>query len=332
LQVALTPVELASPYEITKPGAYLIPDRAYREDPCEAPSFTQSIAKILLEKSPGHAWVAHPRLNPDWEPDDATKYDIGNIAHKMLIGRGREIVVLAFDDWRKKEAQDLRKHHTARGELAVLEKDVMLGIEMEKSARDYLKAEGYPEAFKEGWGEVVLAWQEGDLWMRVMMDWLTPGALPFYDYKTTKQSAAPHMLGWKAVNDGWDVQAAMVERGLAILDPENAGRRKARFVVHESEPPFAMSVMQMRESWMVMGRKKLSRAFFMWRKAMETEEWPTYEGGMVEPDYPGSAETQFLAREEEMVRVGAWGDGLKDYGPAKAKMSAEPKKDLRGAG
>ncbi len=48
-----------------------VPSAVYFADPAAQPSLTQSIAKILIEKSPLHAWHEHPRLGgkPD-EPDD----------------------------------------------------------------------------------------------------------------------------------------------------------------------------------------------------------------------------------------------------------------------
>jgi hypothetical protein len=80
------------------------------------------VAKILLDRSPLHAWHAHPRLNPDYRHDDDTKFDVGNIAHKLMLGRGKDIVVLEFDDWRTKAAKDAREAAAAAGKLAVLGK------------------------------------------------------------------------------------------------------------------------------------------------------------------------------------------------------------------
>src|SRR5215472_13975214 len=74
---------------ISAPGFY--PDinaETYFSDPIIRPSLTQSLCKILLERSPLHAWYAHPRLNPDYAPDDDTKFDIGNLAHTLLLGKG----------------------------------------------------------------------------------------------------------------------------------------------------------------------------------------------------------------------------------------------------
>lgn len=303
----ITPIELSAPYEVTKPGIYLMPDLAYREDPVgPAPSLNQSLVKVLLEKSPAHAWAQHPRLNIDMERDDPTKYDIGNIAHTLMLGRGRDIEVLQFDNWTTKAAKEARAAAKERNVLAVLEKDYELASEMVKLGKDELYTARIYDAFLNGWGEVVLVWKEKDVWLRCMMDWLPKEPKHFYDYKTTKQSAAPHMLGWKAVNDGWDIQAAMIERGLNVLDPENAGRRKARFVCQEAEEPYALTVMQMRESWLTMGRKKLAVGIHIWRECMQRNQWPAYPRAVIEPEYPTPAESAFLAREETMTEAGIW--------------------------
>jgi hypothetical protein len=117
--------------------------RGLSRGPCPAPSLTQSVAKILLEKSPLHAWHAHPRLNPDYQHDDATKFDIGNIAHKMLLGRGKEIVVLEdFDDWRTKAAKEAREEAAAAGKLAVLGKHAARADRMVNAAREQLELRG----------------------------------------------------------------------------------------------------------------------------------------------------------------------------------------------
>ena len=43
-------------------GIHDIPPREYHADPCPAPSLSRSIAKLLVERSPAHAYAAHPRL------------------------------------------------------------------------------------------------------------------------------------------------------------------------------------------------------------------------------------------------------------------------------
>ena len=93
--------------KITKPGIYRdFPTAAYFADCCPEPSFTQSLAKILLDQSPRHAYQAHPRLNVQ-PADEDDAYDksraIGNAAHAMMLGRGKVMAVEDFPDWRTKE-------------------------------------------------------------------------------------------------------------------------------------------------------------------------------------------------------------------------------------
>lgn len=292
--------------KITKPGAYLMPVNSYFADPAPVPSLTQSIAKILLDHSPKHAWLAHPRLNPVFEADDPTKYDTGNIGHSLLIGRGKELQIVQADDWRTKLAKEAREEAAKNGKLGVLEKDYEIGLQMAAAARHQLDERGFDSAFtEEGYGELVLAWQEGPIWLRTMIDWLEPQMFS-WDYKSTKASAAPHAVATRLQDGGWEIQAAMHERGLDALDPENAGRRKFRFVLQESEPPYALTVAELDEHCLTLGRRRLAVAIEIWKRATEKNLWPMYPLETVHPQYPSYAETRWLERETEYEAAGLW--------------------------
>jgi hypothetical protein len=75
---------------------------------------------VLLDKSPRHAALRHPRLNPSWEPYEDTKFNIGNAAHKLLIGRGKELVIVEADDWRTKAAKEAREIAREEGKTPIL--------------------------------------------------------------------------------------------------------------------------------------------------------------------------------------------------------------------
>lgn len=285
---------------IDAPGLYPdIPSAEYFADPTPSPSLTQSLAKILLEKSPLHAWHVHPRLNPDYRHDDDTKYDVGNIAHKVMIGRGKELVILdQFDDWRTKEARAKRDEAAALGKLAVLGKHFALADRMVRAAREQLELRGLGYLFRDGDGEIVTAWRErrGDFWCRQMIDWLTPDRLVFADYKTTQESAAPHLLARKLVVDGWDIQGAMGERGLNAL--AGHAQRRFLFVVQETEVPYCLTVVELSETALTMGRKKLAAAMNLWVSCLHHNRWPGYPLDVVVPSYPEWAEAQWLDREQ----------------------------------
>jgi hypothetical protein len=53
-----------------------------------------------------------------------------------------------------------------------------------------------------------------------------------------------------------------------VLDPENAGRRRFLFVMVENEPPYALTVHEMSEAVMTIGRKQLDYAIRIWRECI----------------------------------------------------------------
>jgi len=288
-------------FTITSPGIYTdVPTADYFADPTPSPSLTQSIAKVLIERSPAHAWIEHPRLNPKWEPADPTKYDIGNIAHALLLGRGKALQVIeGFDDWRKKDAQEAREIAQAEGKLGVLAKHYEIGREMAAAAGKQLAERGFEWDWADGDAEAVIVAEQSGLWYRAMVDWLAKDRRRVWDLKTTAASASPYSLDWRLVEQGWDVQAAMHERILDAIDPDNAGRREHLFVVQENFEPYALTVVRLPESVLTMGRKKLHYAIVLWSTCMAANEWPAYPLETVLPSYPGAAETRWLSREVE---------------------------------
>ena len=272
----------------------------YFADPAPTASLTQSLVKTILNQSPLHAWYAHPRLNPDFVRDEDTAYDVPNIAHRLILGRGRELVVLdQFNDWRTNAAKEARAEALAEGKLAVLGKHYATAERMVRAADEALAIRGLKEMFhvEHGDAEVCAVWQEGKTWCRQLIDWLSHDQLIFADYKTTLESAAPHTLARKMVNDGWHIQAAMAERALAKLDVRNVGRRRYYFVVQEAFVPYALSVVELPETALTMGRKQLDAGIKLWTRCLFTDHWPGYPLQTIVPDFPEWAEAQWLDRE-----------------------------------
>jgi hypothetical protein len=294
--------------KIDHPGIYRgVTEADYRADPCPSPSLTQSLCKILIERSPKHAWAECPRLNPHFEADNDTKFDIGNVAHRLILGRGKEIEVVEFGDWRTKAAQEARETAADQGKIAVLEHQFNQATEMVADAWLQLRRHEDRDAFTAGSAEVMIAWQEEGIWFRSLIDWLHDDLRTVDDYKTSGMSMAPHVIGLRAEAAGWHVQAAFIERGLDVLDPEGAGRRRYRFIAQENAKPYALSVMHMNEYWLTMGRKKVSVGADLWRACSETGHWRDYGRHAVTPDFPGFKEKQWLERE-----LNEFADGVVD--------------------
>jgi PDDEXK-like domain of unknown function (DUF3799) len=281
--------------------------RDYFADPCPAPSLTQSVAKVLIDRSPAHARLRHPRLNPDLhEPFEYERaLAIGNAAHKLLIGRGKEVCVIEADDFRTKEARATRDTTISQGYVPILAKHIKLARELVVVARAELDAIGLHRAFREGHGETVAVWQEHDLWLRSMIDWADVDADVYYDLKTTGRSAAPHAVPGVMADAGWPVQAAFQERGLDVIDPDRAGRRTFVFVMVENEPPYGVSVHEMSEAVLTIGRKQVDHAVSIWGACVRAGAWPGYPRVVNAPEMPGYAEAKWLQREIDEYESGS---------------------------
>lgn len=293
---------------IEKPGVYRnFPTAAYFQDPCPAPSLTQSLAKVLIEQSPLHAYQLHPRLglpSADEDGGGEEKYDkakaIGNAAHSLMLDRGKTIAVGEFDSWRTKEAQVFRAGAIELGNEPVLRKHFDTAGEMVDAAIEQLnRIHGCQNAFTNGDAEVVVACEENGVWLRSMLDWVTPDLREIWDYKTGAQSASPYATGRRMAGDGWHIQAAMHERILDTLDPKGAGRRRFFYVAQENEEPYALTVNEIGEAALTIGRKQIEFAVRGWRHCITKKSWPGYPNRIIRPELPGYFENAWLSREVE---------------------------------
>lgn len=282
-------------------GAYKMSSVAYHADPCPLPSFTQSIAKILLEYSPRHAWHAHPRLNPNYQEDTDKKFDIGNVAHRLWLGAGKDYEIFEYDDWNasgagvggKKALHAARDVAREAGKVPILAHQFERATHMARCAVE----QGAQAHIGEGHQELVLAWEENGIWLRTMVDSVSLDLREVVDFKTTDHCVAPHVIGRLMANAGWDVQAAMFERGLDRIDPQNAGRRKFYFIAQEAFEPYCLTEQTMPESALTIGRKKIDFALNIWRSCITRGEWPGYQPAAVSEPLPDWAEIAWLKRE-----------------------------------
>ena len=281
-----------------KPGIYRgISEEHYRADPCPIPSLTQSLAKLIIERAPKLAWTECPSLNPNYEANNDPKFDVGNASHRLILGRGKDFEILDYPDWRSKSAQDAREEAAEAGKIGILLHQFEQASDMAQAAGRQLGQHEDSSAFTNGSAEVMICWQEAGIWFRSLIDWLHDDLRTVDDYKSSGMSMAPHILGYRAEAAGWHIQAAFIERGLDILDPAGAGRRRFRFIAQETDKPHLLNVMHMNEHWMTMGRKKVQVAINLWRWSMESGKWPGYPQRAIVPEYPGWKETRWLDRE-----------------------------------
>lgn len=294
--------------KIEKPGIfYDMSADDYFADPAPDgfPSLTQSLCKTLIEQSPLHAKMAHPRLAPPVSDNDETveKYDkakaIGNAAHSIMLGRGKKIKIIDRDNFMSKVAKEEKKAALDAGTEPVLGKHWDIAVAMVNAGRAQLdRIEGCEHAFVgEHYSEVVIANLEDGQWLRSMLDFITVDLREIWDYKTSGMSASPYNTGKLMASAGWHLQAAMHGRILDAIDPDGAGRRKYRYVCQENESPFALTVNEIGESALTIGRKQIDYAISAWRRCIETGAWPAYPLRIIRPELPQWAETSWINRE-----------------------------------
>jgi hypothetical protein len=290
--------------KIETPGIYRdFPTSDYFADPAPEPSFTQSLAKILIEQSPLHAYQAHPRLNvPTADEDDVEAYNkakaIGNAAHALMLDRGKDMAVGEFDNWMKKEAKEFKAAAIEACQEPILRKHFnTAGLMVDAAIEQLARIHGCQNAFTKGDAEVMVANCEDGIWLRSMLDWITPDLREVWDYKTSGMSASPYATGKLMASAGWHVQAAMHERILDALDPAGAGRRRYFYVCQENEDPFALTVNEIGEAALTIGRKQIDYAVKMWAHCLTKNIWPAYPNRIIRPELPAWAENGWLARE-----------------------------------
>ena len=265
----------------------------YHADPCPTPSLSASIAHVLLSQSPRHAWTAHPRLNPAYAPEESEAFDLGTAAHAYLLEGETGFVIVEAPDWRTKLAREARDLARAEGKTPLLAHRWADVQAMATAAREQLGSHPAPEPLGGGDPEQTLLWHEGDMWCRARLDWLHEDLRTIDDYKTTATSAHPAVWSRSLFASGYDIQAAMYLRGVKAVFGATA---EFRFVVQETTPPYALSVIGLDPEALALGAAKVGRAIALWRECVTTNTWPAYPTRTCYAEAPPWAAAQWLER------------------------------------
>lgn len=261
-----------APLEHLPPGIHTIPSERYHADPAAEPSLSNSLIKLLVTKSPRHAWLAHPRLNPAFEPLEESKFDVGTAAHASLL-EGRDVCeVIDAPDWRTNAAKAARDAARLAGKVPLLAHQHKSVTAMAGAALQFLSAAGLGDVLHRGACEQTLVWEDAGAHCRARLDWLTDDRRLILDFKTTGV-ANPEKWMRGAFDLGYDTQDVFYTRGLRRL-----GFDRVRFVflVQEVEPPFLCYLVELAESARHLADLKVERAINLWSMCMRDNCWPAY--------------------------------------------------------
>jgi hypothetical protein len=294
---------------ISAPGIYdNIPAEVYHADPVIEPSLSSSIAKILCMDSPAHAYAAHPRFTPSVEDDAKLHFDVGTIAHALILegsdvahvmqARNKEGEIVT--DYRTKAAKEERNRVRAAGKVPILQHQWEEVQAMTFATRERLRIHKQADdAFTNGKPEQVIVWQDEGIWCRSRIDWLHDSHLIIDDYKTTGITANPETFTRSIFSNGYDIQAAFYLRGLRAVFPEILRGRDPifRFIVQETFSPYALSVISLGPDVMSIAEKKVQFAIELWKRCTTTNQWPAWPSSICYAELPPWEEERWLRKE-----------------------------------
>lgn len=271
-------------------------DEYHADTVADVPTLSCSVAKLLCSRSPLHAFTAHPRLNPNYKPVHAEKFDLGQAAHQVILEGEASVEVIDATDWRTNAAKDARDAARAAGKVPLLEAQWQETQAMVAATREQLaELDVDPLPFTGGKPEQTIVWEEdGGVVCRARLDWLHDGGAFVSDLKTTSRSANPDEFTRSIFSMGYDIQVAAYTRAVERTTGVTA---EFRFVVVETAPPYALSVIALGPAALTIAEKKWRYAVETWRRCLERDEWSGYPTRIAYAELPAYEEARWLERE-----------------------------------
>ena len=286
-------------------GVHDLPSEVYHADlMCAVPSLSSTLARLLLNRSPRHAWHASPRLNPDHEPQDRKTFDIGRAAHRAVLGKGGDYVAYPEQVLAKNgaasttEAKEWASEMRARG-LTPLKADEVEAIhDMAGEIMARLAAMGM--TFPPSRSELTAIAEIDGAMCRAMIDHAPADPRqPLWDLKTTTD-ASPEAVVRTVMAYGYDIQAAhYVETWKAATGED----RDFQFAFVEKSPPYEASIVRLSGDAMEMAKRRTRRAREIWRECLRENRWPGYPSDIIEVSLPEFYQTRWLEREATEAEI-----------------------------
>lgn len=256
-------------------NAHLLPLTAaqYHADPALKPSLSNSIAQILIDQSPAHAWLKHPRLNPNCEPEESSRFDLGSATHMMLLEKRVDgIVIVDAADWRTKAAKEQRDAARANGQFPVLRYQFEKMEAATIAARQFIDTTELAGILETGIIEQTLLWEDGGAYCRCKPDVLSMDKRIVLDYKST-ENAEPEAFIRQIGRMSYDLQAEWYVRGVKDL---TGVEPVFVMLAQEITAPYACSLVALSNAYREVGKVKVSRALAIWSKCVRDNAWPAY--------------------------------------------------------
>lgn len=246
----------------------------------DKPRLSNSIAKVLLDRSPAHAATSHPKMGGVRVESD--RFDAGKLWHKLVLGKGAEIVPIDASDWRTQAARQARDETRAAGKIPALMADYERAVAGSAAVVKKLSDRGI---LLSGESEVGLAWcEERDVpvWCRGLLDHLIieGDRATIYDLKTG--SAHPQSISHSVVRWSYDTQRAAYSRAVEAVFGIRPSKIDFVFLFAEMAEPFAVTAGRLDPVLTARGEERWCQAVDLWAECIRLDRWPEYTNGIIE--------------------------------------------------
>jgi hypothetical protein len=272
-------------------GIHEIPFDVYLADPCEEPSLRSGDVQRLLTQTPRHFIANHPRLAPKPPRIDSDRMDLGSIVHKLVLGKGDDVRIGDYPDWRKKEAREFRDYARTQGCIPTLTKTFEKADLIAKATVEALEEQfgGWPF----GEAEQTFIWQEevatpdGEpmiVWMRTRPDVVAFSRGLVLDLKTTEVVLTDDAVRRRNSEDDGRVlvQAALQLRGARAMRPDLELTHGHVWV--ETIPPFVPRVVYANTAHLEQADRRCMRGAERFAVLMQSDKppagWPPARLGL----------------------------------------------------
>lgn len=260
---------------IGAPGLYEgIPADRYHGQLTVAPSLSASMAVTLVDECPAKVF-ANCYLDPEYERQERTDFDLGTAAHLGLLEPhlwAERIVEIDADSYRTNAAKAQRDAAYAAGKVPLLTGQAKSVLAMGAAARRNAEICRVMEGAR---FETTLVWQDREtgVWCKTRPDILAVRGDELHDYKTTS-CAEQSAFERRAADLLYFQKAAWYLDGVAAV----TGRRPEvyGFIVQETTRPFLTAVHDLDERAIEWGRKMNRAAIDLFAECLETGIWPGY--------------------------------------------------------
>ena len=250
------------------------------------PRLSPSIAKILIEKSPAHAFQAHRLLGGRKDDNFSEAKDRGLILESIIFGFGLNSVrfkIIQADSYRTNDAKNQRNEARDNGQIPILDCDCQEYLDLGNILVKKINQQGIH--FNNGEFQKHVEWNsiEG-VDCHGYLDYYKHSSATIIDLKIM-DDVSPKKFAKSFIDFGYDIQASAYIEGIETICPELLGRVNMLFIACESSSPHIVQLYEMSGMMRSLGQSKWQFAKDKWKQCMEDEYWPGYfEGiGRLEP-------------------------------------------------